>query len=140
MNATIPSDLLNLKIRFEAWRKSRKYVREPIPNELRRAASDMSRRYPSSLIRQVLKVDPSRLKNTLAKRATRSAVRKESQTAFFELPTGVALPEPISSSPSERAVGCRLEFQRPDGAKLTLFLPGLENAVISTLCSNFLCS
>jgi len=138
MHVSIPSDLLKLKIRFEAWRKNRSYVREPIPDELRLAALEMSRRYPYSLIRRVLKIDPSRLKNTSAKRSAPTQGRKQSPTAFFELPTGLALPEPVSSSLSERTAGCRLEFERPDGAKLTIFLPSIESASISTLCSNFL--
>jgi hypothetical protein len=29
-----PADLLELKARFETWRTNRKYVREPIPDEL----------------------------------------------------------------------------------------------------------
>ena len=34
MNSIIPADLLELKARFETWRTNRKYVREPIPDEL----------------------------------------------------------------------------------------------------------
>ena len=39
MHTTIPTDLLELKARFETWRATRKYVREPIPDELRHAAA-----------------------------------------------------------------------------------------------------
>ena len=39
MNSTIPSDLLELKDRFETCRTNRKYVREPIPDELWIAAA-----------------------------------------------------------------------------------------------------
>jgi hypothetical protein len=38
MNSTIAADLLELKARFETWRANRKYVREPIPDELWNAA------------------------------------------------------------------------------------------------------
>ena len=68
MNSTIPADLLELKARFETWRTNRKYVREPIPDELWNAAVDFSRRYPPSLVGRVLQIDPSRLKNFLLKR------------------------------------------------------------------------
>jgi hypothetical protein len=34
MESTIPTDLLEIKGRFETWRTNRKYMREPIPNEL----------------------------------------------------------------------------------------------------------
>ena len=50
LNSTIPADLLELKSRFENWRTNRKYVREPIPDELWNAAADLSRRYPTSLV------------------------------------------------------------------------------------------
>jgi len=34
MNSTIPADLHELETRFETWRKNRKYLRAPIPDEL----------------------------------------------------------------------------------------------------------
>jgi len=34
MNSIIPAGLLELKARFETWRANRKYLREPIPDEL----------------------------------------------------------------------------------------------------------
>jgi hypothetical protein len=83
MNSTIPADLLELKARFETWRSNRKYVREPIPDELWNAASDFSRRYPPSLVGRVLKLDPSRLKKPLVRRSARSSARKKPQAAFF---------------------------------------------------------
>jgi hypothetical protein len=45
----IPDDLLDLQSRFDQWRANRKYQREPIPDELRQAAAEMSRQYPSLL-------------------------------------------------------------------------------------------
>jgi len=59
MTSTIPAELLELKPRFEIWRTNRKYVREPIPDELWIAAADLTRRYPPSLVGRVLKIDPS---------------------------------------------------------------------------------
>jgi hypothetical protein len=106
MNSTIPADLLELKTRFETWRANRKYVREPIPDELWNASADLSRRYPPSLVGRVLKLDPSKLKKLLIKRSARTSVRKKPQAAFFQLPTEIALPEvgsPLPQSPT----GCR---------------------------------
>ena len=68
MTSTIPADLLELKARFETWRTNRKYMREPIPDELWNAAADLSRHYPPSLVGKVLKIDPSKLKKLLIKR------------------------------------------------------------------------
>ena len=61
MSSTVHADLLELKDRFETWRTNRKYVREPIPDELWNAAADLSRSYPPSLVGRVLKLDPSKL-------------------------------------------------------------------------------
>jgi len=41
MDSTVPADLLKLKDRLEAWRATRKYARQPIPDEFRQAAADM---------------------------------------------------------------------------------------------------
>jgi hypothetical protein len=87
MNSTISADLLELKDRFETWRTNRKYVREPIPDELWNAAADLSWRYPPSLVGRVLKLDSSRLKKFLLKRSPRASVRKKPQATFFQLPT-----------------------------------------------------
>jgi hypothetical protein len=46
MTSTIPADLFELQAHFETWRTNRKYLREPIPDELWNAAADLSRRYP----------------------------------------------------------------------------------------------
>jgi hypothetical protein len=136
MNTTIPVGLPELKGRFDAWRKSRKYLREPIPDELRQAAAEMSGRYPSSLVRRVLKLDPSRLKKPTAKRAAHADARKKRQPAFFKLLTDAALPEPASAPQS--ISGCQLQLERPDGTRLTLMLPALDLISINRLCDDFL--
>jgi hypothetical protein len=109
MNSTIPADLLELKARFETWRANRKYVREPIHHELWNAAADLSRRYPPSFVGRVLKLDPSRLKKFPLGRLARTSTRKKPQTAFFQLPTELALPE-AGSSLLQRPAGCRLQI------------------------------
>jgi hypothetical protein len=137
MNSTIPADLLELKARFETWRTKRKYLRESIPDELWNAAADLSRRYPPALVSRVLKLDPGKLKQLRIERPARTAVRKKPQAAFFQLPTELALPEagaPLPQSP----IGCRLQIERPDGARLTLSLPSLDLVSIHRLCADFL--
>src|SRR5215470_10477846 len=134
MNSTIAADLLELKTRFETWRTNRKYMREPIPNELWNAAADLSRRYPPSLVGRVLKIDSSRLKKFLLKRSPRTSVRRKSQAAFFQLPTETVLPE-VGSQLQQGPIGCRLQIERPDGSRLTLTLPFLDLVSISQLCA-----
>jgi len=81
---SIPDDLLELQARFDQWRANRKYNRESVPNQLRYAALEMSRRYPSSLLRQVLKIQLCRLMPK-AKTNARRSKRKQPQTALFKL-------------------------------------------------------
>lgn len=149
---SIPDELLELQARFAHWRANRKYVREPIPDELRSAALEMARRYPPSLIHRVLKLDPSRLKiKAAAKRSTRTAVTKKKLAArrptrtaatklpapaFFKLPTTTALP--LDSSPPQTPPPCRLQLERPDGSRLILTLPALDHSEIKLLCADFL--
>jgi len=137
MTSTTPADLLELKARFETWRANRKYLREPIPDELWSAAADLSRRYPPSLVGRFLKLDPSRLKKLLIKRSPRTSVRKKPQATFFQLPSGSALPE-VGSPLPQIPTGCWLQIERPDGSRLTLTLPSLDLVSISRLCADFL--
>jgi hypothetical protein len=61
MDSTVPADLLKLKTQLEAWRATRRYARQPIPDEFRQAAADMAWRYSPSLVRRILKLDPWQL-------------------------------------------------------------------------------
>src|SRR5215475_2502016 len=137
VTSTIPADLLELKARFETWRANRKYLREPIPEDLWNAAADFSRRYPPSLVGRVLKLDPGRLKKFLLKRSARTSTRKKPQATFLQLPTEIALPE-VGSTLPQSPTGSRLQIERPDGSRLTLTLPSLDLVSISRLFTDFL--
>jgi hypothetical protein len=159
---SIPTELLELQTHFETWRANRNHVRESLPDELRSAALDLSRRYPPSLIQRILKVAPSRLKKKpVAKRSatttttlkkkpapTRSGVPKQKlkpstrrevatlhQPAFFKLPDLAALP--LDSPSQHTPASCRIQLERPDGSRLTLTLPGLDVSIISSLVADF---
>jgi hypothetical protein len=130
MDSTVPADLLKLKTRLEAWRSTRRYARQPIPDEFRHAAAEMAGRYSPSLVRRVLKLDPGRLKKP-------DRAHHKSQTAFFTLPSEAALLLPGSST-SQDLAGCRLQIERPDGSRITLTLPSLDLVSINRLCADFL--
>lgn len=136
MQSTIPAELLKLKTRFDQWRANRKYNREPIPDDLRQATIEITRRHPPALVRQVLKLDPWRLQRRATKRAAPALAPKKPQPAFFNFPTVAALPDPLS--PPHTASGCRLQLERPDGARLTLSLPALDLSSINRLAADFL--
>src|SRR5262245_21053039 len=135
MDSTVPADLLKLQARLEAWRSTRKYTRQPIPDEFRQAAVEMARRYSPSLVRRILKFDPWRPKKPATKKYDRA--HHKPQTAFFTLPSEAALLLPGSSAPQDLA-GCRLQIERPDGSRLTLTLPSLDMVSIDRLCADFL--
>lgn len=136
MNSPLPADLLDLKARFDHWRSIRPYIRQPIPNDLRQAAQEMSQRYSPALVGRVLKLDPHRLKKPVPNSARQKTSLKKTQTAFFKLPTELILPKP-ETSVIPAATGCRLLLERPDGARLTLMLPSLDLTEINRLCSDF---
>ena len=135
MDSTIPADLLKLKTRLEAWRATRKYARQPIPDEFRQAAVEMTERHSPSLVRRALKLDPWRLKKLATKESDRA--RNKPQTAFFTLPPDPALLLPEPSAP-QNLLGCRLQIERPDGSRLTLTFPSLDLASTRQLCADFL--
>jgi hypothetical protein len=137
MDSTIPADLLKLKARLEAWRATRKYARQPIPDEFRQAAAEMTERHPPSLVRRVLKLDPWRTKKPATRKPDRA--RHKPQTAFFTLSHEPTLLLPGSSAPQNLA-GCRLQIERPDGSRLTLTLPALDLASARQICVDFLCA
>jgi len=135
MDSTVPADLLKLKTRLEAWRAKRKHTRQPIPAELRQAVVAMAERYSPSLVRRVLQLDPWRLKRLAPQPPARA--HHQPPTAFFALPPTALAPETCSSAPPPLSA-CRLQFERPDGARFTLILPTLELASARQLCADFL--
>jgi hypothetical protein len=72
MDSTVPADLLKLKDRLESWRATRKYARQPIPDEFRQAAADMAGRYSPSLVRRILKLDPWQLNKRTTEKPDRA--------------------------------------------------------------------
>ena len=132
----IPDDLLELQARFDQWRAKRKYNREPVPDQLRDAALEMTRRYPPSLLRQVSKIQLCRLMPK-AKTNARRSKPQQPQTAFFKLQPPQASLAAESLAP-QTSTAYRLQLERPDGSRLTLTLPSFDAAALHALCADFL--
>jgi hypothetical protein len=141
MNDSLPDDLAQLQARFEHWRNTRK-TRSPIPEDLLQAARALLDRYSVSMVCRACRLHPASLHKRAKPASTSSKPARPahksastSQTAFYCLPPAVSLPEPSVpiSTPD-----CRLVLERSDGARMTLVLPQLDTATLSTLCSNFL--
>lgn len=142
MNNSLPADLAKLQARFEHWRNTRK-TRSPIPEELLQDARVLLDRYSISTVCRACRLHPTSLHKRARPASTSSKpdrpVHKSastSRTAFYCLPQAVSLPE--SPVPTLAAENCRLVLERTDGARMTLVLPQLDTAALSTLCSNFL--
>jgi hypothetical protein len=134
MKSAIPSDLLKLKKRFEAWRKTRA-KRSKTPDRLLKAAAALLDHYSASMVCRVCGINLRTLRRRSSSKA--STRRPPPDPDFFPISITIAQPEVYSSfQPSQ--TNCRLLLERPDGAKLSIFLQSLTEASISTLCSSFL--
>jgi hypothetical protein len=85
METTNPAELLDLRARLDQWRVTRKYLREPLPDDLRQAVIAISQKYPGMLLRRVLKIDPSRLNGSMVKKPADAANPKNSRPRFFQI-------------------------------------------------------
>jgi hypothetical protein len=125
----LPADLLELKSQFETWRQTRK-SRDPIPEDLRRAAQKMLDHYSASTICRACRLNPRTLKTVAPSDSPQATAQAKKEEAFFRLP-------PCSHS-QQPANDCRLLLERPDGARLTLILHSFDSASLSSICTNFL--
>jgi hypothetical protein len=135
MKSAIPSDLLRLKKRFEAWRKTRA-KRSKTPDHLLKAAADLLDHYSASMVCRVCGIN---LRTLRRRSSTKASTRRSAPSAPDFFPLSLTPPQPdISSSPQQAQTNCRLLLERPDGARLSISLPSLTEASISTLCSSIL--
>jgi hypothetical protein len=130
METNIPSELLDLKARFDEWNKTRKCIRSRMPDDLRLATIEMLRRYPSALISDLCHISRSTL-NRLRRDPEKSHKKSKPKGTFFTLPSP-SLPEPAPANG-----GCRIQLERLDGSRLTLILPLLDSSTITSLCDHF---
>ena len=126
MKSKIPADLLKLKRQFDQWRKTR-VGRSRIPQHLRLAAIAMLDQCSASMISRVCGIHFHTLQ-----RAASAKKPAASSPPFFPLSQAL-FPDPRPAKPE-----CRVILERPDGARLTIELPGLEADSLSALCADFL--
>src|SRR5262245_54430394 len=118
MKSTIPSDLLKLKKRFEAWRRTRT-KRSKTPDHLLQAAAALLDHYSASIVCRVCGINL----RTLQRRSSSNASQRRSPAPapnFF--PLSLTLSQPEVSSPPQVQIDCRLLLERPDGTRLSIFL------------------
>ena len=132
MGNSLPADLTKLQTRFEHWRNTRQ-TRSPIPEDLLHAARALLGRYPASRICRACRLHPTSLH-----RRTKPAPRSVKPATSASQSAGAPPAAFYSLPPVLTAAECRLVLDRPDGARLTLVLPGLDATSLSSLCSDFL--
>jgi hypothetical protein len=141
MNDVFPPELAKLQSRFEHWRSTRT-TRAPIPQDLLQAARALLHRYSASMVCRACRLHPNSLRKPATalppSAPTDKAISKSAvinPPTFYSLPPAASSPEPLVPATDS---ACRLMLERPDGARLTLTLPQLNAASLSTLCSDFL--
>ena len=135
MKSAIPSDLLKLQKRFESWRKTRA-KRSKTPDRLLKAAAALLDHYSASMVCRVCGIN---LRTLRRRSSSKASTRRSATPASNFFPLSLTLPQPdVSSSPRQARNDCRVLLERPDGARLSIFLPSLTEASIYALCSSFL--
>jgi hypothetical protein len=96
---------------FEAWRKQRKH-RSPIPTDLWKAATSLTKEYSIYKISKYLQLDFKELKRQMGK--PDDAAEGTASLGFIEL-------DMISP---RGAAECLIEMEKPDGAKMKICCKG----------------
>jgi hypothetical protein len=96
MNSTTPQDLLDLKSRIDLWRSTRRFIRQPIPDDIRLAIVQAASRHSPRLVKKVLKLDPYRFKP--ASSSTAKSAKSVSSTQQIDFVTLSPTTDPFTRS------------------------------------------
>ena len=132
MDSTFPQDLLDLKIRVDHWRTTRRFIREALPTELRDAITESLSRHPVRLIKKALKLDPYRFR--MASPPVSVHPRDHQRIDFVPLPH----PSVPASVEPVRPDLCQIRIDRRDGSNILITLPPSSVDIIKVICAEFL--
>jgi hypothetical protein len=118
-----PAELVNLRARFESWRKNRKKV-EPVPETLLAAAASLARKHGLNQVATALRLEYYRLKKAVES-SGKPRLQKTPRQHFVEISHPVLVPD------------CLLEFENPSGAKLKMQLKGASHLDLVALGQAF---
>ena len=132
MDSTFPQDLLDLKIRVDHWRTTRRFIREALPSELSDAITESLTRHPVRLIKKALKLDPYRFRKASPPVSVRP---RDHQRIDF-----VALPHPSVPASVEpvRPDLCQIHIDRRDGSNILITVPPSCVDIIKLICAEVL--
>ncbi len=107
---------LQTKIKIETWRKAKKHLREPIPDDIRKDISELAHVYPATKIGKALKLSDCSLRylNANGKRAKKSFKPGKHTAEFIEFTS-----RPIKNVVHDQK---KIELDLPMGMTLRIFL------------------
>jgi len=123
------TDLQRLEGQLTLWRRSRR-DRRRLPEEVWAAAVEQARTHGLSRVARRLRLDYYKLQRWASGPVRRAATPKPVAACpegFVELPWRASAPGPMA---------CRVELRNPQGATMTLHLPG-DTAVVVALAEAF---
>ena len=132
MDSTFPQDLLDLKIRVDHWRTTRRFIREALPSELRDAITESLTRHPVRLIKKALKLDPYRFRMASPPVSVRPRDHQRIDFVTLPHPSVPASVEPV------RPDLCQIRIDRRDGSNILITVPPSSVDIIRTICAEFL--
>lgn len=107
---------LQTKIKIESWRKTKKHLREPIPEDIKKDISDLAQNYPAYKIGSALKLGECSLRylNDKTKKTKKLFKLKKNVAEFVEV--SPLVPKRVVTEPK------KIELDLPMGMTLRIFL------------------
>jgi len=128
-NSPLPYEARAVKRRIEAWRATRRKGRA-MPEELWQAAARLAQKHGLTVIARGMPVEYAPLKRRVAALQAERDENAVSSANFVEIDTTAVLGAPTSS-------GALVELARPDGARMTIHLPGGASLDVAVLAAAF---
>jgi hypothetical protein len=126
-NLTLPSPLESVQYQFERWRENKKTSREPIPEHLWEAASELKNEYPISRISNALRLNHTDLKNRISGKKSKQRRKEQSSPLFLEL----------DYLPSFASSECLVEMEDACGSKMRMSFKGKADLDLLELSKAF---
>lgn len=121
------SKALQVQSRFESWRSTRNR-KDPIPDELWKAAVELTKRHSVYKVARLLRLDYANLKKRgMNNPVATTAPEKTELTSFIELPL----------IPQHHCESCLIELKRPDGTEMQIRLSNSPDADLPSLIKAF---
>jgi hypothetical protein len=110
----LPSPLESVRYKFEEWRKSRKSLREPIPDNLWTTAADFCKQYSINQVSRALHLNYMALKKKVSGQSLVTDKKKASSPLLVELDCQRSFP----------ASECVIEMENVYGSKMRMSFKG----------------